>query len=71
MGRGKGMGLIVSSLLFQVSTLTLEVANYEQALAEKKAVIEKYESEKEQSKSAAESLYHQLEEQRQKNNVSR
>lgn len=54
----------------QVSTLKLEVANYEQVLAEKKAVIDKYEADKEQNKGAEESLFRQLEEQKQKNNVS-
>lgn len=54
----------------QVSTLKLEVANYEQVLAEKKAVIDKYETDKEQNKGAEESLFRQLEEQKQKNNVS-
>lgn len=56
--------------LLQVSTLKLEVANYEQVLAEKKAVIDKYEADKEQNKGAEESLFRQLEEQKQKNNVS-
>lgn len=50
--------------------MKLEVSNYEQVLGEKKAVIDKYEADKEQNKGAEESLFRQLEEQKQKNNVS-
>lgn len=55
---------------FQVSALTVEKANYEQELAEKQALIDQLEGEKEKNKGAEESLFRELEEQKQKNNVS-
>lgn len=48
-----------------MSALKVEVATYENVLADKTAVIDKYESEKGQNKGAEETLHRQLEEQKQ------
>lgn len=49
----------------QVNELQVQVANYENVLADKQALIEQYEAEKGQSKGAEETLFRQLTDQKQ------